>query len=50
MTKVMGGQASQKGMVEINKLVGKGLVEFTEHEKGEFIFPIIFRSKSDGTS
>ena len=30
-TKVMSGQASQKVMVEINKLVGKGAIEF---EKG----------------
>ena len=37
-------------MTEINKLVGKGVTEYTEHEKGEFILPIFFRSKSDGTS
>ena len=49
-TNVMSGQASQKGMVEINKLVGKGVIEYTEHEEGEFISPIFFRSKSDGTS
>ena len=36
-------------MVEINKLVGKGVIEYTKHEKGEFISPIFFRSKSDGT-
>ena len=49
-TKVMSGQASQKVMTEINKLIGKGVIEYTEHEKGEFISPIFFRSKSDGTS
>ena len=48
-SKVMSGQASQNVMVEINKLVGKGVIEYTEHEKGEFISPIFFRSKSDGT-
>ena len=45
----MSGQASQNVMVEINKLVGKGVIEYTEHEKGECISPIFFRSKSDGT-
>ena len=45
----MSGQASQNVMVEINKLVGKGVIKYTEHEKGEFISPIFFRSKSDGT-
>ena len=48
-SKVMSGQASQNVMVGINKLVGKGAIEYTEHEKGGFISPIIFRSKSDGT-
>ena len=47
--KVMSGQASQNVLVEINKLVGKGVIEYTEHEKGEFISPIFFRFKSDGT-
>ena len=37
-------------MVEINKLVGKGVIEYTEHEEGEFITPIFFCSKSYGTS
>ena len=46
----MNGQASQIVMTEINKLVGKGVIEYTEHEKGEFISPIFFFSKSDGTS
>ena len=32
-SKVMSGQASQNVMVEINKLVGKGVIEYTEHEK-----------------
>ena len=31
-TKVMSGQASQNVNVEINKLVGKGVIEYTEHE------------------
>ena len=48
-SKVMSGRASHNVMVEINKLVGKGVIEYTEHEKGEFISPIFFRSKSDGT-
>ena len=46
----MSGQLSQKVMVEINKLIGKGVIEYSTHEKGEFILPIFFRSKSDGTS
>ena len=46
----MSGQLSQKVMVEINKLIGKGVIEYSGHEKGEFILPIFFRSKSDGTS
>ena len=46
----MSGQASQKVVIEINKLVGKGVIEYTKHEKGEFISQIFFRSKSDGTS
>ena len=46
---MMSGQASQKVMVEINKLVGEEAIEYTEHEKVEFISPIFFRSKSDGT-
>ena len=45
----MSRQASQNVLVEINKLVGKGVIEYTEDEKGEFILPIFFRSKSDGT-
>ena len=48
-SKVMSGQASQNAMVEINKLVGKGVIEYTEHEKGECISPIFFSSKSDET-
>ena len=48
--KVMSGQASQKVMAEINKLVGKGVIEYTELEKEEFISPIFFCSKSDGSS
>ena len=47
--KVMSGQASQNVLVEINKLVGKGVIEYTKHEKGEFISSIFFRSKSDET-
>ena len=45
----MSRQASQNVLLEITKLVGKGVIEYTEHEKGEFILPIFFRSKSDGT-
>ena len=48
-TKMMSGQASQIVMVKINKLVGEEAIEYTEHEKGEFILPMFFRSKSDGT-
>ena len=36
-------------MVEINKLIAKGVIEYTEHGK-EFISLIFLRSKSDGTS
>ena len=36
-------------MVEINKLVGNDVIEYTEYEKGEFISPIFFCFKSDGT-
>ena len=39
----MSGQASQKVMEEISILIGKGVI-------GEFISPIFFHSKSDGTS
>ena len=39
---------SRKKMVEINKLIGKGVIEHTEKE--EFISQIVFCSKSDGTS
>ena len=45
----MSGQTSQNVMVEINKFLGKGVIEYTENEKGEFISPIFFRSKSDET-
>ena len=31
--KMMSGQASQKMMVEINKFVGKGVIEYTDHKK-----------------
>ena len=41
-TKVMSGQVSQKVMVEINIRIGKGVIKYTEHEKGEFISPILF--------
>ena len=44
------GQASQKVMEEINKLIGKRVIEYTKHGKGDFISPILFRSKSDGTT
>ena len=50
-TKIMSDLASQKLMPEINKLIGKGvIIECAEHATGEFISPIFFRSKSDGTS
>ena len=39
---MMSGQASKKVMVEINKLIGKGVIKYTEHEKGEFISTIPF--------
>ena len=48
-TKVMSGQSSQKGMIEINKLIGKGVIEYIEHEKGDFISPMFFGSKPDET-
>ena len=44
-TKVMIGQASQKVMVEVNKFFGKGIIEYTKYEKGEFISPTFFHSK-----
>ena len=47
---MISGQALQKVMEETNKLIGKGVIEYTENEKREFISPIFFRSKSDGTS
>ena len=49
-TKVMIGQASQKVMVEVNKFFGKGVIEYTKYEKGEFISPTFFHSKPDGNS
>lgn len=39
---MMTGQASQRMMEEINKRIAKGLIEYTEHEKGEFISTIPF--------
>ena len=48
-TKLMSGPASQNVVVEISKLVDKGVIEYTEHEKGEFISQIFFRCKSHGT-
>ena len=33
----MSGQTSQKVMVEINNIVGKGVIEYTEHEKGVYL-------------
>ena len=49
-TKIMSDLASQKLMPEINKLIGKDVIECAEHATGEFISPIFFRSKSDGTN
>ena len=40
--KMMTGQASQRMMEEINKRIAKGVIEYTEHEKGEFILPFSF--------
>ena len=37
-------------MEKVNNLIGKSVIEYTEHEKGEFISPILFCSKSDGKS
>ena len=39
---MMTGQASQRMMEEINKRIAKGLIEYTEHEKGEFILSFSF--------
>ena len=36
-------------MIEINKLIGKGVIEYIEHEKGDFISPMFFGSKPDET-
>ena len=47
---MMSGQPSQKVIEEINKLVCKGVIEYADHEKGDFVSPIFFRSKSDETS
>ena len=30
---MISGQASQKGIQDISKLIGKGIIEYTEHEK-----------------
>ena len=38
----MKGQVETKVMVEINSLIGKRVLEYTVHEKGEFISPISF--------
>ena len=37
-------------MKKSKKLIGKGVIEYTVHEKTEFISPTFLRSKSDGTS
>ena len=50
---MMSGQASEKVMAKIDKHVGKGVIEYTECEKGkkgEIFSPIFFCSKSDGAS
>ena len=49
-TKMMTAQTSQKVIKEINKLIVKDAIEHTDHEKGDFISPIFFLSKSDETS
>ena len=46
----MNDQTSQKVMEEINKLIRKVVIEYNEHEKEEFISPVFFRSKCNGTS
>ena len=46
---MISGQAPQKMMEGINKLIGKGVIQYIEHEKGEFISTIFFCSKSDRT-
>ena len=48
-TKMISGQASQKVMEEISKLIAKGVIEYTKHEKREFCLTS-FRSKSDEAS
>ena len=47
---MMSGQASQKVIKETNKLIGKAIIEHTDHVKGDFISPIFFCSNSDETS
>ena len=42
----MNSHTWQKVTEEINKLVCKGVIKYTENEKGELISPILFRSKS----
>ena len=49
-TKVISSEVPQKVMLKINELAPKGVIEQTEHKKGEFISPIFFLSKSAGTS
>ena len=34
---------------EIDKLLGKGVIEVTQHCRGEFISPIFIRAKKDGS-
>ena len=43
-------QNSIQIMLEVNKLLKKGIVIYTAHEETEFIFPIFLRSKTDRTN
>ena len=47
---IKSGQNYPQIMSEVNKLLKKGIVINTAHEKGEFISPIFLRSKADGTN
>lgn len=47
---MMTSQTPQNVIKEINKLIGKDVIEHTDHEKGDFLSPIFSCSKSDETS
>ena len=44
-TKMISGQASQKVMEEINKLIAKDVIEHSKHEKREFCFTSVLSFK-----